>query len=81
MQPEGVVEAHDVVSNVRLRFCMVGIVALPNPLHLEIQEEALHHGINAPMSSKGRSIFQIGQDERVQLTNDVAFQTTVNLLL
>ena len=51
------------------------------PLDHQRPEQRLATGVDAPMSSKGRSVFQIGQDERVQLTNDVALQTAVNLLL
>ena len=32
VQPHAVVEAHDVVGDVRRRFCVVGTVALPAPL-------------------------------------------------
>lgn len=34
-----------VVRNVGLRLCMVGIVTLPNALHLQVQKEALNHGV------------------------------------
>ena len=81
MQPGGVVKAHDVVRNVRLRFAMVGIVALPNPLHLEIQEEALHHCFDAPISSRTGTIFQISQYQWVQLANDMALEAAVYLFL
>ena len=33
------------------------------------------------MSSGARRVLQVGQDQRVQLTNDVAFETAVDLLL
>ena len=81
MQSERVVEAHDVVSNVRLRLGVVGIVALPNPLPLEVQEEALHHSVDAPMSSRTCTIFQISQYQGVQLANDIALEAAVYLFL
>lgn len=45
MQPVCVVKADDVVGNVGGGLCMVGVVQLPNPLHLQVQEEAFHHRI------------------------------------
>lgn len=45
VQPNAVVEAHDVVDDIGLRLCMVGVVALPNALHLQVQKEAFHHGV------------------------------------
>ena len=45
MQPEAVVKANNVVSNIVACFCMIGIVFLPNPLHFQIQEEAFHDGV------------------------------------
>ena len=42
VQSHVVVEADDVVGNVCGRLGMVGIVTLPNALHLQIQEEAFH---------------------------------------
>jgi hypothetical protein len=52
---------------------MIGVITLPDPLHLQVQEEALHHRVDAPMSSGSGGVCQISQDQRVQLANDVAF--------
>ena len=71
MQPRAVVKADDVVSHIGHSFAVVGVVFLPDPLHLQIQEEALHDRVDAPMSSRRCRVFQIGQDEWVQLANDV----------
>ena len=45
VQPHVVVEADDVLGDVARGLGMVGVVALPDPLHLQVQEEALHHGV------------------------------------
>ena len=45
MEPDAVVEADDVVGDVSDGFSVIGIVALPNPFHLQIQEEAFHDGV------------------------------------
>ncbi len=44
----GVVETHDVVIDVCDRLSGIGITSLPHALHLEIQEEARHHGMKTP---------------------------------
>lgn len=48
MQSKGIVEGHNVISNISLRLDIIGIVVLPSPLHLKNQEEALHHRVHAP---------------------------------
>ena len=45
VQTHVVVETDDVVGDVVRGLSVVGVVALPHPLHLQIQEEALHHGV------------------------------------
>ena len=72
MQSLAVVKVNDVVSNIGHGFAVVGIVFLPDSLHLEVQEESLHDGVDAPMSSRRCRVFQVGQDKWVKLTNDVA---------
>ena len=44
MQPDAVVEANNVVSNIVCSVAAIGIVFLPNPLPLQIQEEAVYDG-------------------------------------
>lgn len=39
MQSHRVVEAGDVVGDVGLRLGMIGVVALPDALHFQVQEE------------------------------------------
>ena len=41
-----VVEADDVVGNVTRGLGMVGVIALSDALHLQVQEEALHDGLS-----------------------------------
>ena len=38
-------EVDDVIGNVRDGFCVIGVVLLPNPSHLQIQDESLHHRV------------------------------------
>ena len=45
VQLHAVVEAVGVISDVRCRLGMVGVVALPNPLHLHKD-----HGVRSPIS-------------------------------
>ena len=41
MQSHGVVEVDDVVGNVFHGFSVIGVLALPDPLHLQVQKETL----------------------------------------
>lgn len=45
MQPHKVVEVDDLVSHVVDGFAVIGVITLPNLLHLQIQEQALHHRV------------------------------------
>jgi hypothetical protein len=38
----GVVEVDDVISDIVNRFQMVGVMALPDALHFQVQKESLH---------------------------------------
>ena len=72
MQSLAVVEANDVVSNIGHCFAVVGVVFLPDSLHLQVHKESLCDGVDAPMSSKRCRVFQVGQDKWVKFTNDIA---------
>ena len=45
MQPGAVVEADDVIDHVFSCFCLIGVRALPDPLHLEIEKEAFCYSV------------------------------------
>ena len=45
MQSRAVVKANDVVSHIGHGVMVVGVVLLPDPLHLQVQKEALHNGV------------------------------------
>ena len=45
MQSLAVVEANDVVSDIGHCFAVVGVVFLPDSLHLQVQKESLHDGV------------------------------------
>ena len=44
MRPDRIVEIDDVVGDVGFGLLVIGIVALPDALYLQVQEEPLHHG-------------------------------------
>jgi len=46
MQSRAVVEAHNVVSDISHGFCVVGIVLLPEPLHLQVHKETLQTALS-----------------------------------
>ena len=60
---------------------MIAICTFTDALSFETAEEALHYGVDAPMSSNMRRIGQIGEDERVQLSYDIALQAAVDFLI
>ena len=45
MQPYAVADADDAVGDVAPGFGVVGVIALPDAFHFEIQEEALYHRV------------------------------------
>ena len=49
MQSLAVVKANNVVSHIAHCFAVVGVVFLPDSLHLQVQKESLHDGVGAPM--------------------------------
>ena len=51
MQSYAVVEAHDLISDIGHRFILVGTVFLPDPLHLQVQKEALHDNVISAIAS------------------------------
>ena len=51
MQSYAVVEAHDLISDIGHRFILVGTVFLPDPLHLQVQKEALHDSVIPAIAS------------------------------
>ena len=77
VQLHAVVEADGVVSDVRYRLGMVGVVALPNPLHLHKDHEIMgsqimgqDHGVRSPISH--------GQDHGVR--SPISHATTLGHL-
>jgi hypothetical protein len=49
--------------------------------HLQRTPQAFGRRIDAPMSSSSRRIGEIGQNERIQVTDDIAFQAAVDFLV
>ena len=47
---------------------------------LQTPPEAFRGGVDAPMSSRSCGIFQVSQDKRVQLADDIALEAAVDFL-
>ena len=45
MQPFAVVKVHDVIGDVIDGFLVVGVIALPHPLHFQVEEEGFHDAV------------------------------------
>ena len=80
MTTTAVVKHFDVFEQIGLRVLVRPVARGVNPFVLQAVEEAFRRGIDAPMSRSARRIGQIGQNERVQFPDDVAFQATMNFL-
>jgi hypothetical protein len=74
-----IVEAIDVIGHVAERQHSVLVDLLLDLFLFEAAEEGLSDGIDAPMSRRRLSAFQIRQKKRIELTDDVAFETSTNL--
>ncbi|MGF6979872.1 hypothetical protein QFZ94_008389 [Paraburkholderia sp. JPY465] len=60
---------------------MRAIARCMNPFIFQAVEEALRRRVDAPMSRSAGRIGQVGQNERVQLPDDIALQAAVNFLV
>jgi energy-converting hydrogenase Eha subunit C len=58
VQPGAVVKANNVVGNIVCSLGVIGVVLLPNPLHLQIQEEALHHSVIPTIAFAAHTAYQ-----------------------
>ena len=67
----GVVEPLNVVKDVCTGVVSGFVPGAEHSFNLQHGEEALHHRVDAPMSSRQCRIFQIGEDKWVKLANDV----------
>lgn len=76
-----VVKHFDVFEQIDLRVLMRPVARGMNPFVLQAVKEAFRRGVDAPMSSSTGRIGQVGQNERVQLPDDIALQAAVNLLV
>jgi hypothetical protein len=81
MQALAVVEAGDVIGHVKLGFCMVRVIALPDTLHLQVQEETFSDSVDAPMSRNLCYRGEIRHDQRIKFPHNVALQATMNFLV
>ena len=55
MQSRAVVKANDVVSHIGHGFIVVGVVFLPDPLHLQVQKEALHDRVDPALPASAHA--------------------------
>ncbi len=80
MPADSIVKTLNVIKHVRLSVLPGGIDMAFDSLLLQTAEEGFSNRVDAPMSSTRRGVLQISQDKRVQLADDIALETAVNLL-
>ena len=76
-----IVKGFDVVSDVLVRYIAVLVDVLLDPFLLQASEERFGDRIDAPMSSRTHRLLQVGQDQRVQLANNVALEAAMDFFL
>ncbi len=76
-----IVEGLDVVSDVGVRKLAVLVDLFLDPFLLQASEERLGDGIDAPMSSRPHRLSQVGQEQRVEFTDDIALEAPMNFFL
>ena len=81
MAPRLIVEGVNVVGDVSRSLVSVLVDPLFDSLLFQTAEEGFRNCIDAPMSSRTHRLFQVGQDQRVQLANNVAFEAAVDFFL
>jgi len=78
---DSIVEGIDVVRDVFVRKIAVLVDVFLDPFLLQAPEEGLGDRVDAPMSSRAHRLPQVGQDQRVQLPNNVALEAAVDFFL
>jgi len=81
MTATAVIEHFYVFKQVRHPFLVRRVARGMYPFVLQAVEEALCGSVDAPMSSGAARIGQIGQNEGVQLPDDISLEAAMNLLL
>jgi hypothetical protein len=76
-----VIKVVNVGPDIAFGVCVIGVPFVVDPFAFQASKETLHWCVDAPMSSRGRRIGQIGQNERVQLPDDIALQAAVDFLV
>lgn len=76
-----IVEDLDVIENISAGKISCFVDAFADTFFFQAAEEGFGHCIDAPMSRNLCSFCQISQNQRVELSNNVAFQTAMNFLL
>jgi hypothetical protein len=76
-----IVKGFDVVSDVRVRKIAVLVDVFLDPFLLQASEERFGDRIDAPMSSRAHRLAQVGQDQRIELANNVSLEAAMNLFL
>ena len=75
-----VVPMHQEMADIALGFLSSSVAHGRYPFSFQAAEHALHRRVDAPMSTDVPRFVQIGQNQRVQVSNDVALQTSLNFL-
>ena len=75
-----VVPMHQEKADIALGFLGGSVTQSRYPFGFQAAEHALHRRVEAPMSTDVPRFIQIGQNQGVQISNDVALQTSLNFL-
>ena len=71
---------HQEVADIALGFLSRSVTRGRYPLRFQAAEHALHWRIDAPMSTSAPRLAQVGQNQWIQASNDVALQTSLYFL-
>ena len=75
-----VVEHLDILEQIGDCVLACRVACAVDPFVLQAVEEAFGRRVDAPMSSTGRGLAQVGQDQRIQLPYQVTLQTPMDFL-
>jgi hypothetical protein len=76
-----IVEDLDIIENISAGKISCFVDAFADTFFFQAAEEGFGYCVDAPMSRNLCGVCQISQNQRVELSNNVAFQATMNFLL
>ena len=80
MPTRSVVECLNVVRNIFHCQCAILVDVLLDTFFFQTAEKGFRYRVDAPMSSGERRLLQVGQNERVQFSHDIALETAMDFL-